>query len=83
MASIPAALLFQLLSRRFLNQPSLHLVEPGSRWGYDFLQLCFTVANPDGRHVRVMPPGKWSTCRLQARTGSLMHFADQSLQVFT
>ena len=46
----------QLGSLYFTIQPSLDLVEPGSRKGYDFLQLCFTVPNLDGRHVRVMTP---------------------------
>ena len=35
----------QLGSLYFTIQPSLDLVEPGSRKGYDFLQLCFTVAD--------------------------------------
>lgn len=47
----------QLGSLYFTIQPAVDLVEPGSRTGYDFLQLCFTVEDLSGFLRRVQRMG--------------------------
>ena len=47
----------QLGSLYFTIQPATDLVEPGSRKGYDFLQLCFTVEDLAGFLRRIEHSG--------------------------